>query len=564
MGVEHFLGYQRDARQVLGELLLRGLVERGALGAVGGDQRLGNGVIEHLVAVEGVVGQLRRPRLGGEQRAQRPVGLAGGRRPADVVHAQLGGLGIGPGIDQLHALAGLQRLHRHLDAHLLQLLLQELDHLLAGGVVVVAPQRRFEAVGVAGFLQQFPGLGHVVGNRLHLHGVFHALGHEALGREGVAVECHLGQRVLVDGVADGLAHLDIVEGLLQVVQHQEALDDGRAGHHLHLVALLQRGDLLVRQREGEVGLARLQHGGAGVVLGDGLPGDLVDLGIALLPVVRELLAHDGFGLLPLHELERAGTHGMEGDVLVAPLGECGGGDHRGGGVAQRVDEGAEGLLERDAQGLRVHGLDLGHAVELVGAQQAVGRVHHAVQVGLGSGGVEVGAVVELHARTQLEGVHQAVLGDFVALGQHVLELHVLVESEQAFVEALGDGRGDGRVGVVRVQRLGLLVDGQHGVAGGQRRAGGGQGGQCQQAGGDAAGSGGLLHGGLRLGKEHQYRLAMEWRATKCPGPTSTSGCTAGSSPMARMGLGMSPSSSARLRWRRAGSAMGTAAMSFFV
>ena len=37
------------------------------------------------------------------------------------------------------------------------------------------------------------------------------------------------------------------------------------------------------------------------------------------------------------------------------------------------------------------------------------------------------------------------------------------------------------------------------------------------------------------------------------------GSTVGSSPTARMGLGISPSSNTRLRWRRAGSAIGTAA-----
>mgnify|MGYP007043256252 CR=1 FL=1 len=54
-----------------------------------------------------------------------------------------------------HALACFQSLNLSLDAHLSELLLDELDHLLAGGVVVSGPQRRLETIGISGFGKQF-------------------------------------------------------------------------------------------------------------------------------------------------------------------------------------------------------------------------------------------------------------------------------------------------------------------------------------------------------------------------------------------------------------------------
>ena|GEM_PF-2045414 len=54
------------------------------------------------------------------------------------------------------------------------------------------------------------------------------------------------------------------------------------------------------------------------------------------------------------------------------------------------------------------------------------------------------------------------------------------------------------------------------------------------------------------------------RATKCPSPTATKGSTNGSSPSLRIGLGISSTSNERSRCRRCGSAIGTAAISFFV
>src|SRR3546814_9458877 len=50
--------------------------------------------------------------------------------------------------------------------------------------------------------------------------------------------------------------------------------------------------------------------------------------------------------------------------------------------------------------------------------------------------------------TLFRSVGQAVGRDVVAFGQHRLDLQVLVELEQAFVERLGDGRGQRGVGVV--------------------------------------------------------------------------------------------------------------------
>src|SRR5690606_18792364 len=165
-GVQRALGDQRGPRRVFPDLLLRLFVQLRLFLVIDRTQGLGDIGVHYIVLVVGGVVQPGRKRFGCQQRTQRPVGLAGGSGPAGVVHAH-GRLGrFGRLLHPFRALPHFQSLHLHLDAHLAQLLLQELQNLLRRGVGVAAPQHRFEAVGIAGLGQQFLGLLGIVGPRL--------------------------------------------------------------------------------------------------------------------------------------------------------------------------------------------------------------------------------------------------------------------------------------------------------------------------------------------------------------------------------------------------------------
>ena len=223
-------------------------------------------------------------------------------------------------------------------------------------------------------------------------------------------------------------------------------------------------------------LARLHHRGARVVVDHGLPGDRVDLRIALAPVAVELLDLEVVGRLPLDELERSRADRMERDVLAAPFLQGGGADHHRRRMRELRDERRERGLERDARRVVVHDLGLGDVVVVQAvALELVVRIGHSVEVGLDRVGLEVRAVVELDALLQLDRVDESVLADLVALGQHRDQLHVLVEAEHAFVERLRHRLRQRVVGVVRVRRGERRRHGEHevlGGVGGQRDRGG--------------------------------------------------------------------------------------------
>src|SRR5207245_3131682 len=99
-------------------------------------------------------GQLRWPRFAIEQRTERPIGLTGRRRPADVIQSDRRGRRVLPTLDFFDALAGLAQRELGPDADLLPLLLTKLRHLSRGAVVVRRPELGFEAVWIAGFRHQ--------------------------------------------------------------------------------------------------------------------------------------------------------------------------------------------------------------------------------------------------------------------------------------------------------------------------------------------------------------------------------------------------------------------------
>ena len=112
--------------------------------------------------------------------------------------------------------------------------------------------------------------------------------------------------VLVDGVVQRLAELDVRQGALlridQVHRHeigQRVLDAAASG-------LLDLGHEVRQDLGDELRLVAGERGHAGEVVGDGPPRDLLDLGHAA-PVVAVRLEHDAVVLDPLDELVGAGA-----------------------------------------------------------------------------------------------------------------------------------------------------------------------------------------------------------------------------------------------------------------
>ncbi len=120
-------------------------------------------------------------------------------------------------------------------------------------------------------------------------------------------------------------------------------------------------------------------------------------------------------------------------------------------MRELVDERGERRLQRDAGGVVVDDFGLGDIVVVQAvALELVGGIGHAVEIRLHRVGLELGAVVELDALLELDGVDQPVLAHRVALGEHRDQLHVLVEAVQALVERLGHRLRQRVVGVVGI------------------------------------------------------------------------------------------------------------------
>jgi hypothetical protein len=177
------------------------------------------------------------------------------------------------------------------------------------------------------------------------------------------------------------------------------------------------------------------------------------------------------GRLPLDELEGPGAHRVLRDALAAVLGKRRRRDDHGRGMRQVVDEGREGLAEREAHRARIDHLGLGDVLVEVVALELVVGVGHAVEGRLHGFGVEGRAIVELHAGAQLDGVDQTILAHGVAGGQHRHHLHVLVEAVEPLVEGLGHRLRERVVGIVGVGGREVGLHGHDHVLGGLRRHG---------------------------------------------------------------------------------------------
>ena len=301
--------------------------------------------------------------------------------------------------------------------------------------------------------EKLPGLLRVVGIAGELRIPVLQRGDGAGDDLRVVLEELLDDGVPVHRVVQGLAHANIVEGLLLDVDHDEQRARRRTRLDREPRVLLEPRDLLRRNVHDQVRVARLEHEHPRLILADGLHQHAVQIRpaapVGVVPLHRHVVA-----LHPLDELEGAGPDRMQGQVL-SPFLMRGGRDDRARRVGHDEEERPKGLLESHAHRGVVHDLGgLDHRrVEtrlegLLVAEDAVEEV-------LDGLGVERGAVVELHALSQLEGPRQAVLGHRPRLGQPGLELHLRVEPDEVLMHHPVHLLTGVRLGVLRVEAVGI-------------------------------------------------------------------------------------------------------------
>lgn len=105
-------------------------------------------------------------------------------------------LGLGRRLYKTRAFAGLKRAYANFDADLSELLLQELNNLLGGRVVVARPEIDRKTAAVAGFLQEFAGLLRIIGPGTEFLGEINGGRSVARGRISVARKSDFAERSL--------------------------------------------------------------------------------------------------------------------------------------------------------------------------------------------------------------------------------------------------------------------------------------------------------------------------------------------------------------------------------
>ena len=244
-------------------------------------------------------------------------------------------------------------------------------------------------------------------------------------------------------MGDRPAHPHIGERALLVVHGEDGLALGRADGHGKARIGCQHRQVLGRLevREG-VDIAGHQRGELRRRIGDDAEGRAIKLR-RLAPVFGILGQLDAVALHPLHQLERSGADGLGGVGRGGLLSH-----HRRIAPAQIEQERAVRLLERDLERRRIDDLDVLDALEQrllrIGAELAARPVERE----LGIVGVEIGAVVELHALLEVERVGQPVFRNLPALGEPGLHRAFRIDAGQAFEDVgvgdLVDGSGRAR------------------------------------------------------------------------------------------------------------------------
>ncbi|MNN34305.1 hypothetical protein D3C81_1481060 [compost metagenome] len=130
-------------------------------------------------------------------------------------------------------------------------------------------------------------------------------------------------------------------------------------------------------------------------------------------------------------------------------------------MRQVVDKRREWRFQHDFHRSSIHHLGFIDHFEQVVTFEVVVRIAGAIQVHLHRFGVKLGTVMEFHPRMQFDGVSQAIRTHLIAVRQHVHQLHVLVETEQALIERFGHGLRQRVVGIIGVKRGEVGCDGDH-------------------------------------------------------------------------------------------------------
>ena len=135
-------------------------------------------------------------------------------------------------------------------------------------------------------------------------------GQERVRGLGCAEEHVLDDDILVDGVVDGLANLDIAQVIAGDI-HAPVVE---AGHGLVVEGDIRIGferfDLAVGDRGGDVEIAALELQHAGVGIGQDVEVELVQIWLAGIPIAGVFLENDLGLLFPGIEGERPGADRM--------------------------------------------------------------------------------------------------------------------------------------------------------------------------------------------------------------------------------------------------------------
>src|SRR5215813_6985101 len=207
-----------DPRWIVVQDTLRLAVHLGSFRLVRGEPRLAQQLVEARVLVHGAIRSVRRPLTRVEQRVHHQIGILGAGHPREREHLLL----LRPQLGQEGA--PLHRLERDVDADRFQVGLDDRRHRdrrLHARARFGNPQRRREPGGVAGLGQQLLRALGIVRERLEPRLVTPRAGeHRPLGNRAGALEHVADDRVLVDGVVQGLPHALVGKRLLFVVERE--------------------------------------------------------------------------------------------------------------------------------------------------------------------------------------------------------------------------------------------------------------------------------------------------------------------------------------------------------
>ena len=302
--------------------------------------------------------------------------------------------------------------------------------------------------GVSDFAQQFLGLGWIVRVQAGQVLVARIDGWDRTAERLVDVAAGRDDLLVIDGVADRLAHALVFQLRIGAVE----------GEH-ELVASGCRGDLILRLVEplGECGVHRREHihvtalerVNCGVVVGEEADDHLVGLRLMRgAPVLRIGLEHDLVARVEGFDGVRSGTNGLGLRVVLGVLVKHQ--SRTSGEVPQQVRiRFGKGHLH----GVGVDRLDLadtfdGVRIQILFLDKLVDGPHHV-------GRIKLVAVGEVHLVIEMERIGLTVLGNVPGFGDVWLDLIVRIARHQSLVDVAVEDlfeRGSGLLANVKADR----------------------------------------------------------------------------------------------------------------